>query len=90
MPMSVAVCAIVKNEARYLLEWLSYQVAIGVDSFILYDNGSADESIDLMMKLGNGLSITLISWPSPGSVHPAEFTEDRRLQPRSDPVRRPP
>lgn len=75
MPMNVAVCAIVKDEGRFLLEWISYYVAIGVDSFILYDNGSTDGSIDLLMKLGTKLDITLISWPSPSSVHSFEYSE---------------
>lgn len=73
--MNVAVCAIVKNEARYLLEWVAYHVAIGIDSFILYDNGSTDGSIDLLTRLGRKLDITLIPWPSPSSVHSFEYSE---------------
>ena len=37
----IAVCAIFKDEAPYLLEWLAFHRMIGVDLFVLYDNGSS-------------------------------------------------
>lgn len=37
---SFALCAIAKDEDRYLREWIDYHAMIGVERFILYDNES--------------------------------------------------
>lgn len=42
MKPKVAVCAILRNEARYLEEWLWFHIQQGVRAFRLYDNGSTD------------------------------------------------
>ena len=41
----LAVVALVRNEARWLPEWIAYHAlpVVGVDHFFLYDNGSHDE-----------------------------------------------
>jgi hypothetical protein len=44
----IAVCALFKDEAPYLLEWLAFHRMIGVDLFVLYDNGSSDGGADLV------------------------------------------
>lgn len=48
--MKTAVCAIVRNEARYMVEWVAYYAAIGVDAFIIYDNGSTDDTVDAITR----------------------------------------
>lgn len=40
----LTLCAIVKNEAPYLREWLAFHRAVGVERFYLYDHGSSDET----------------------------------------------
>jgi hypothetical protein len=42
----IAICAIFKDEAPFLLEWLAFHRMIGVDLFVLYDNGSNDGGAD--------------------------------------------
>ena len=42
-PIALAVCAIFRDEARYLAEWVSFQRVQGVERFYLYDNRSADD-----------------------------------------------
>lgn len=37
----LALCAIAKDEDRYLLEWIHYHILVGVERFIIYDNDSA-------------------------------------------------
>ena len=39
-PHDLAIAAILKDEGRYLKEWLDYHLAAGVDHFYLYDNDS--------------------------------------------------
>ncbi|MBR1420179.1 MAG: glycosyltransferase family 2 protein [Selenomonadaceae bacterium] len=40
----VALVLIVKNESRYIKEWLEYHYRIGVDKFYIYNNDSDDRS----------------------------------------------
>ena len=44
MPDSyLAVCAIYRDEAPFLREWIEFHRLVGVDRFFLYDNGSVDD-----------------------------------------------
>lgn len=38
----VSVCAIFKNEAPYLKEWIEFNRIVGVEHFYLYNNNSED------------------------------------------------
>lgn len=65
---AVSVCALIKNEAPYLQEWLEYHTALGIDNFILYDNSLVDKEIDAATaevlhpwKLAN--KVKVVSWP---------------------------
>lgn len=44
----LAVCAIIKNEAAYLREWIEWHLMQGVEYFYLYDNESEDSSYDVL------------------------------------------
>ena len=39
----LAIVAILKNEGRYIKEWLDYHLLAGVDHFFLFDNDSTDD-----------------------------------------------
>src|SRR3984885_6037200 len=59
----LSICAIFKNEKKYLKEWIEYHRVVGVDHFYLYDNNSKDRPIDVLRPyIKNGV-VTLISWP---------------------------
>ncbi|WP_254173819.1 FkbM family methyltransferase [Planktothrix pseudagardhii] len=45
---TLSVCAILKDEAPYLIEWLEFHKLVGVERFYLYDNGSSDHVIELV------------------------------------------
>ncbi|MBR0260666.1 MAG: glycosyltransferase family 2 protein [Selenomonadaceae bacterium] len=47
----LAIVAILKNEGRYLKEWLDYHLSAGVDHFYLYDNDSTDNQAGLAIKI---------------------------------------
>lgn len=65
----LAVCAIFKDEARYLLEWLAYHSVIGFDRFVLYDNGSTDGGSELVRSSRFAGRATVIHWPErPGQL----------------------
>ena len=40
-----------KNEAPYILEWVAYHRAIGVDNFLIYTNGCEDGTSQLLDRL---------------------------------------
>lgn len=66
---TIAICAIFKNEAPFLLEWIAFHRTIGVDHFFLYDNGSEDGGADRVRQSSLGRYATLIDWPDrPGQI----------------------
>ena len=42
-PVALAVCAIFRDEARYLAEWVTFHRLQGAERFYLYDNRSSDD-----------------------------------------------
>jgi glycosyl transferase family 92 len=65
----IAVCAIFKDEAPFLLEWLAFHRMIGVDLFVLYDNGSSDGGAAVIRRSNFARNVTLIDWPDrPGQL----------------------
>jgi O-antigen biosynthesis protein len=71
MKDKLAICAIFKDEAPYLLEWLAFHKMVGVDLFVLYDNGSMDGGSDLIRRSSFGRNVTLIEWPHAAGQIPA-------------------
>jgi hypothetical protein len=62
--MSATLCAIVKNEAPYLVEWVAWHRMIGFDRIVVYDNDSTDETPDLLNRLrAIGAIDAHIPWP---------------------------
>ena len=59
----VCICAIFKNEGRYLREWLIYHLIIGVDHFYLYNNNSDDNYKEVLAPFISADLVTLVDWP---------------------------
>jgi hypothetical protein len=55
----VSLCAMYKNEAKYLAEWIEYHRMIGVDHFYLYNNNSTDQHFSLIKPY---INLGLISY----------------------------
>lgn len=47
---SIAICALVRNEALYLDEWIAFHWLQGVRKFFLYDDQSMDETSKILEK----------------------------------------
>jgi hypothetical protein len=63
--------AIFRDEAPYLAEWIAFHRLVGVEHFILYDNGSQDRPREVLSPfLAEGV-VTLVSWPVPFHEHAA-------------------
>lgn len=59
----VAICAIFRNEAKYLKEWIEYHNVVGVEHFYLYNNFSEDDYKTVLKKYIEDGIVTLIEWP---------------------------
>ncbi len=58
----IAIAACVKNEARYIEEWVRFHQAVGIRHFYIYDNGSTDETCLLLRSLLSEDALTIIPW----------------------------
>lgn len=67
--------AFVKNEGRFLLEWLAYHRLIGVGSFLIYSNDCEDDSPVLLDRLTELGIVTHV----PNPVGPGEQPQNRAL-----------
>lgn len=65
----LGICAIVRNEERYIYEWLSYHRYIGVQRFTIYDNQSTDRTVAEIARFGH--PVDLIHWPGEAIQIPA-------------------
>jgi Glycosyltransferase family 92 len=77
----LAVCAIFRNEARYLAEWVTFHRLQGVERFWLYDNRSTDNwQAALEPELAKGI-VEVTSWPTePGQL--TAYADCLRVHPR--------
>lgn len=62
-PHYLSICAIFKNEARYLEEWMRFHRGIGVSHFFLYDNESTDDPLTVLRPWIEMGLVTLVAWP---------------------------
>ena len=61
----LAICAMFKNEAPWLKEWLLYHhKVLGVDRFYLYNNDSTDEFAEVLQPFIDKGIVELIDWSS--------------------------
>lgn len=51
-----------KNEARYISEWIDYHLLTGVDHFYIYDNGSTDDLQEVLSKYISEGVVTYQVW----------------------------
>ncbi|CAF2067362.1 unnamed protein product [Brassica napus] len=72
----------VYNVAKYLREWVMYHATIGIQRFIIYDNGSDDELNDVVERLkSERYDVTKVLWIWPktqeaGFSHAAVYGKD--------------
>lgn len=72
-PYRLAVCAIFKNEAPWLKEWLTYhEQVLGVEHFYLYNNESSDDYKSVLQPFIQRGVVELIEWDSADPSHLAQ------------------
>ncbi|XP_008464892.2 glycosyltransferase family 92 protein At1g27200 [Cucumis melo] len=77
----ICACTMVYNVGKFLREWVMYYSRIGVEKFILYDNGSDDEISAVAKGLkqeGYNIEIVFWIWPKTqeaGFSHSVEYSK---------------
>src|SRR5262245_40942018 len=61
---SCTVCAAMKNERPYILEWIAYYSILGFDQIVIYSNDSSDGGDELLSQLATAGIIKYHDWPS--------------------------
>lgn len=56
----LSVCAIFKNEAKYIQEWIEFHRMVGVEHFYLYNNDSTDDYLDKLKPYEDIVTLTNI------------------------------
>ena len=67
----LAVTAIIKNESRYLSEWIDYHLLVGIEHFYLYNNGSTDSTAEVLKPYIESGTVSLIDFPGQVKQLPA-------------------
>jgi glycosyltransferase involved in cell wall biosynthesis len=63
MRETIALCGIVKDEVRSILEWLAHYKALGFDDLLIYDNGSSDGTEVILQALDEAGELVHLDWP---------------------------
>ncbi|PKI79105.1 hypothetical protein CRG98_000397 [Punica granatum] len=60
----MCVCTMVRNQARFIREWVMYHFKIGVERWFIYDNNSDDDIETLIDSLNDaGYNVSRHAWP---------------------------
>ncbi len=60
-----SICAIFRDEAPYLKEWIEFHKIMGTDHFYLFNNDSSDHYMEVLQPYIASEEVELIDWPSP-------------------------
>lgn len=59
----IALCAIVRNEIRAIVEWLAHHKALGFTEVLIYDNDSTDGTTEVLTALDEAGELVHLPWP---------------------------
>jgi len=66
----IALCGIVRNEIRSVVEWLAHYKALGFTDFLIYDNASTDGTSDVLRALDEAGELIHLDWPHEVGARP--------------------
>ena len=66
----LAACAIYRDEADYLAEWIEFHRLVGFERFYLYNNRSSDHHREVLEPYIRDRLVVLHDWP----LHPGQYT----------------
>jgi hypothetical protein len=59
----LAIAAIIRNESRYLKEWIEFHLLMGCTKFYIYDNSSDDNTPSILDSYTKSGTVELMDWP---------------------------
>ena len=59
----LSIVCIIRNEGRYIREWINFHRVVGVSHFYIYDNESTDDIQEVLKPFIKKNLVTLISYP---------------------------
>jgi Glycosyltransferase family 92 len=59
----LTIATMLRNQRRWLREWIEFNLMMGVDHFIIYDNDSTDQPLEILQHYIDRGYITYIPWP---------------------------
>lgn len=62
----IGACAVIKNEQRYLKEWLDYHFSIGIEHIWLFEDYASDSHSDIVKEYGD--KVTLLPFSITGAA----------------------
>jgi len=66
----IALCGIVRNEIRSIVEWLAHYKVLGFTDFLIYDNASTDGTSDVLRALDEAGELIHLDWPHEMGARP--------------------
>lgn len=72
----IALCAIVRNEIRGLVEWLAHYKALGFNDILIYDNASDDGTTEVLRALDEADELLHLDWPHSVGARPQRRAYD--------------
>lgn len=54
---TLAICAVMRNEGRYVLEWLASHLQQGAQRICVFDNDSEDHTFEVLNRLGGAFPV---------------------------------
>ena len=64
LKFKLAITAVIRNEAANILEWVEFHLSAGVDHIYFYDNGSTDNTCDVLKEYVSSGKVTITPWPT--------------------------
>lgn len=62
----IVICAIIKNEGKYIKEWIEFHLLVGIKKFYLYNNLSTDDTLVVLKPYVDAGIVDITDWP----IHP--------------------
>ena len=59
----IAICALVKDEALYIEEWLAFHFLQGVSEILIFDNESTDGTREIITRVARHAPVNFVDWP---------------------------
>jgi hypothetical protein len=66
----LTVATMMKNQRRWLREWIEFNILIGVEHFLIYDNDSTDSPLEILQAYIDSGHVTFIPWPPKDTAPP--------------------